>query len=154
MIRMIVERQYMDVFQGSIYCALRGEEKKLTEFVFTRNSEWMYKREPFELDGTYNIKYDHFGEDGYQFRPIINWKGLDIRFQNKKHPEPMLKNIIYLLVKKDKWERMCRHLYAQNEKECEISRYNSRRDLELIPEVFLQLEDEDDKLLDEWEEEN
>lgn len=150
---MIVERQYIDVFQGSIYCTLRGEEKKLTEFVFTNDSEWMYKRNPCELDGTYNVKYNHFGEDGYQFRPVVNWKGMDIRFQNRKHPEPMLKNTIYLLVKKQKWEQMCRYLFAQNEMKCEIKGYNARRDLEMIPEVLLQLEDPDDKMLDEWEDE-
>ncbi len=154
MIRMKVERQYIDVFVGSIYCTLRGKEKKLTEFVFTHNSKWTYKGVPCGLDGVYKIKFDHYGEDGFQFRPIINWRGLQMRYQDRQRPHPMAKNVMYLIVKKPRWEEMCRHLASEFEKECEIVGYDKRGDLEMIPEVYLPLEDEDDKFMEEWEEED
>ena len=94
MIRMKVERQYIDVFVGSIYCTLKGKEKKLTEFVFMHNSKWTYKGTPCGLDGVYKIKFDHYGEDGFQFRPIINWRGLQMRYQDRQRPHPMAKNVM------------------------------------------------------------
>ena len=154
MITMKVERQYIDVFQGSIYCTHKGEEKKLVEFVFIHKSDWQYKNKSFPLDGKYKLKYDHFGEDGYQFRPVVNHHGLKIYYQDTKNPRNMIKNVIYLLINKPKWEDMCRFLFMHDERECVIEGYNSRRKMKMIPNVLIQYEDEDEKFLEDWEEED
>lgn len=153
MITLKVEEQYIDVYKGSIYCDLKEGKKKLCSFVFTQNTEYMYKGFPTQMDGVYNLKFKYFDNEGYMFRPVVNNRTMDWRYQNRKHPEPMQKNIIYLLIDKTKWAQMCKYLYSQNEAQIRFEGYNNRHYLEMIPEVFLQLEDEDDKLLDEWEEE-
>ena len=153
MITMKVERQYIDVFVGSIYCTHKGEEKKLAEFVFTHNSKWTYKGVPCGLDGVYKARYDHFGEDGFQFRPVVNKKGLQMRYQERRHPHPMAKNVMYLLVKKSRWEEMCRYLISEFENKCEIVGYDEREKLEMIPDIYLNIEDEDENFLDDWESE-
>ncbi len=154
MIQMVVEKQYIDVFQGSIYCTLRGENKKLCEFVFTNRTEFKYKGEPISIDGVYPAVYRSYDSDGYMFRPMVNHRVIPVRYQSRKNPDTMIKNVFYILVRKDKWQDMCRLLYGQGEHHIEIKNYMERRSLEMIPEVLLNIEDDDDKLLDEWENED
>ena len=151
---MKIEEQYIDVYKGIMYCDLKEGRKKLCSFVFSHDTDFQYKYESKNIDGQHPLRYRHFEREGFQFRPIVQGRCLEFLYLDIKNPEPIRKNVIYLLVKKDAWEKMCRLLFSRNENNISISGYANRKELPPISEVLLNIEDEDEKLLDEWEEEN
>lgn len=133
-----------------MYCEVKGDRKKLCEFVFTHNTAFTYKGKPNNIDGTYPLKYSYYDVEGYHFRPVINRRCLEIRYQDWKHPHPMLKNIVYIFTDKPSWERKCRILFQMSNYEILIRGYEKRFELPMKPSVFLNIEDEDEQELEEW----
>ena len=154
MIRLNVERRYLDVFAGRLYRVTDGNLQPLVKFVFRADKPFRYKGKPCNLDGFYPLKYANFDIEGFQFRPLVNYRTMTFRFLDMDYPEPLLKDTIYLCTEKGKWEEKCRTLFSKCEYDMEISGYDKRMELPLNESVLVNVPDfeNEERELDDDEE--
>ena len=141
---------YADMVVGSIILERKGS-KKLATVCFDRKRPFTFLGEQLKMDGVHPLKYDHFTNDGYHFRPLMNRRTIDTRIIDGKNPVYSRREILYVVANKRKWEEVCKRLYVAGEKEITIEGYDERDQLPQHEERFLGYEEDDDD--EDWEEE-
>ena len=150
MLKMIFEEMYADMVVGSIIWERKGS-KKLATVCIDRKRPFTFLGKLIKMDGVHPLKYDHFGGDGYHFRPLMNRRTVEIRMIDGQSPVYSRREILYVVAKKRRWEEVCKRLFVAGEKEITIEGYDEREKLPTPEERFLGCEEEDDD--EEWEEE-
>lgn len=148
MIRIVFEKMYADMFVGSIILE-KKKMKKLATVCIDRKRPFTFLGKPIKLDGTYQLKYGNFHNDGYQFRPVVNKRTMEVRMLDPDNPTPSRKSVLWICEKKAKWEKVCKHLLIAKEYLITFENYDNRDQLPSVDGKFLNYEDEEEE---EWEE--
>ena len=149
MLKLKFEEMYADMWVGSIIWE-RKSSKKLATVCVDRKRPFTFLGNPIKMDGVHPLKYDHFNDDGYHFRPLMNRRTIETRMIDGENPVYSRREVLYIVAKKRKWEEVCKKLFIAGEKEICIEGYDERDQLPSHEERFLGYEEEDD---DDWEEE-
>lgn len=141
MIRLTINKRFIDAYAGDLSLVTPEGETKLAEVVMREGTMFRYKGKPRDLDGRYLLKYATYNEEGFQFRPLLDHKTLEFRFARKKDPTLTSRDVIYIVQKKKVWEEKCRRLFSRGEHLLEVVGYDHRDELPQQEERYFQEED-------------
>ena len=150
MIRIVFEKMYADMFVGSIILE-KKKMKKLATVCIDRKRPFTFLGKPIKLDGTYQLKYGNFHNDGYHFRPVVNKRTMEVRMLDPDNPTPSRKGVLWICEKKARWEKVCKNLLIAKEYFVTIENYDNREQLPVVEEKFLHSEDEMEDPFEEFE---
>ncbi len=152
MIVLSFEKMYADMLVGSIYLerTKRGDlvRNRLATVCVDRKRPFTLRKQPIQLDGVYKVNYANWMNDGYHFRPVVHHRSIEIRMMNPESPVLSRHEVLFILRKKDEWERICKRLMLIGEMQLTIENYDNRDQLPSTDERFLNYEEEEE----EWEE--
>ena len=152
MIVLSFEKMYADMLVGSIYLerTKRGDlvRNRLATVCVDRKRPFTLRKQPIQLDGVYKVNYANWMNDGYHFRPVVHHRSIEIRMMNPESPVLSRHEVLFILKKKDEWERICKRLMLIGEMQLTIENYDNRDQLPSTDERFLNYEEEEE----EWEE--
>lgn len=148
MLKLKFEKMYADMLVGSIYLE-RKSSKRLATVCVDRKRPFTLRKQPIPMDGVYKVNYANWMNDGYHFRPVVHHRSMEIRMMNPESPVLSRREVLFILKKKDEWEKICKRLMLIGEMQLTIENYDNRDQLPSTDEKFLNYEEEEEE---EWEE--
>lgn len=153
MIILSFEKMYADMVVGCIYLEKmkKGElvRNRLATVCVDRKRPFTLRKQPIQLDGVYKVNYANWMNDGYHFRPVVHHRSMEIRMMNPDSPVLSRREVLFVLKKKDEWEKICKRLMLKGEMQITIEGYDDRDQLPCVEEKFLSYDEEEEE---EWDE--